>query len=91
MNLPLPVQDASAPRKTTSFSRQQKATIIVRLLQSEGIALSLSDLPEDLQIALAQEMSAMRHVNRTTLQSVVTEFVDELDDLGLTRADSDSM
>ncbi|MEL7114075.1 MAG: FliG C-terminal domain-containing protein [Pseudomonadota bacterium] len=66
------------------LNRQQKATIIVRLLQSEGVELSLADLPDDLQIALAEEMSAMRYVNRSTLQSVVSEFVEELGDLGLT-------
>ena len=83
MSLPtLASTSLAAPQK--QFSRQQKATIIVRLLQSEGVAISLSDLPEDLQIALTQEMSAMRYINRSTLQDVVAEFVDELDDLGVT-------
>jgi len=70
-------------KQKPKLTRHQKATIIVRLLQSEGIDLSLADLPDDLQIALAQEMAKMRHVNRLTLDNVVSEFVTELDDLGL--------
>ena len=67
----------------TRLSRRQKAAIIVRLLRAEGIEVSLAALPEDLQIALTQQMSAMRYINRTTLQAVVAEFMAELDGIGL--------
>ncbi|KMW57021.1 Flagellar motor switch protein FliG [Candidatus Rhodobacter oscarellae] len=55
----------------------------MRLLQSEGVELSLKGLPEDIQIALSQQMAGMRYIKRDTLQAVVSEFVGELDDLGL--------
>ena len=76
-----PVQPPAAV--PTRLSRRQKAAIIVRLLRAEGIEVSLAALPEDLQIALTQQMSAMRYINRTTLQAVVAEFMAELDGIGL--------
>jgi flagellar motor switch protein FliG len=84
MSLPAAMISPPPPAHQPGLNRKQKATIIVRLLQSEGLELSLADLPDDLQIALAEEMSAMRHINRATLQDVVGEFVAELEDLGLT-------
>jgi len=65
------------------LSKRQKAAIVVRLLRAEGLDISLSGLPDDLQIDLTREMSAMRYINRQTLQSVVAEFVQELDGIGL--------
>lgn len=61
----------------------QKAAIIVRLLRAEGVEISLADLPDELQVALTEAMSAMRYIDRNTLRIVVAEFVAELDDLGL--------
>ena len=61
----------------------QKAAIIVRLLRAEGVDISLADLPDELQVALTQAMSALRYIDRNTLKLVVAEFVAELDDLGL--------
>lgn len=69
-----------APRK---LSRRQKAAIIVRLLLAEGVKLTLSDLPEDLQTELAHQMATMRFVDRATLKSVIDEFVTEIENVGL--------
>lgn len=84
MSLPAAGADMAPLSRPRGLTRQQKATIIVRLLQAEGMELSLVDLPDDLQVALAEEMSAMRYINRATLQDVVGEFLTELEDLGLT-------
>lgn len=65
------------------LSRRQKAAIIVRLLLAEGVKLSLTDLPEELQTELAHQMATMRFVDRTTLKAVVDEFVAEIEDVGL--------
>lgn len=71
--------EPQAPRLT----RRQKAAIVVRFLLSEGAPLSLSDLPEDLQAALTQQIGRMRLVDRATLAQVIGEFAQELEDVGL--------
>jgi flagellar motor switch protein FliG len=62
---------------------REKAAIIVRLLLSDGGALKLSDLPEEMQTALAAQMGKMRRVDRATVQDVVSEFMGELEEVGL--------
>ncbi len=66
-----------------SLTPRAKAAIIVRFAMSEGANLDLASLPEDIQTALAQQMGDMRRVSRSTLESVVREFLGELDSLGL--------
>lgn len=68
------------PRK---LNRKQKAAIIIRLLVSEGVEISLTDLPDELQAELAFQMSKMRFVDRVTLKSVIDEFIAEIDDIAL--------
>lgn len=70
-----------APRQP--LTRRQKAAIVVRLLLAEGEAPPLSDLPEDVQAALTEEMARMRSVDRDTVSAVVEEFLAELDSVGL--------
>ncbi|WP_425044202.1 flagellar motor switch protein FliG [Primorskyibacter sp. S87] len=65
------------------LSGQEKAAIVVRLLLGEGTDLPLEDLPEDLQATLTQKMGQMGLVDRVTLASVVQEFADLLDGIGL--------
>jgi len=62
---------------------REKAAIIVRLLLAEGAPLQIASLPDDMQTALAQQMGMMRRVDRSTLRSVVDEFLTELDQTGL--------
>ncbi|MCB1339171.1 MAG: flagellar motor switch protein FliG [Maritimibacter sp.] len=71
---------AHGPRKLT---RKQKAAIIVRLLLAEGVKLHLTELPDDIQTELAQQMATMRFVDRVTLKTVIDEFVAEIEDVGL--------
>ena len=90
-DLPMPDQplpDTGArPRSMTappqSISRQKKAAIIVRLLLSEGAELSLTDLPENMQQDLTMQMGSMRSVTRETVTTVVEEFINELESIGL--------
>lgn len=65
------------------LTRRQKAAIIVRLLLREGADLPLSELPEEMQAQLSQQMGEMRHIDRDTLTEVVGEFAGELDSIGL--------
>ncbi len=67
----------------TSLDKTAKAAIIVRLLLNEGADLPLEDLPEDLQARLTEQMGRMGLVDRVTLASVLHEFADALDGIGL--------
>lgn len=64
------------------LSRRQKAAIIVRLMLKEGAQLQLDALPEAMQIELTHEMGAIRTIDRETLNSVIEEFMAEVNDLG---------
>lgn len=81
MTLGAPAPAAAAPMRR--FSKRQKAAIVVRLLQAEGVSLSLAAIPDALQVALIQDMSTMRYIDRVTLRAVVEEFLSELDSIGL--------
>lgn len=65
------------------LDRRAKAAIIVRLLLNEGAELPLEELPVDLQARLTQQMGSMGLVDRSTLDSVVAEFAEALEDVGL--------
>ncbi|MES2916871.1 MAG: FliG C-terminal domain-containing protein [Pseudomonadota bacterium] len=69
------------PRRV--LTPRQKAAVIVRYLLSDGSALPLSSLPEHMQAALAEQMGQMRLVDRSTLDEVVSEFLAELESVGL--------
>lgn len=84
-SIPTPThRTALAPAtRHPQLSRRQKAAIIVRILLREGADISLADLPEAMQMDLTHEMGALRLIDKRTLHSVVTEFVHELNDLGI--------
>lgn len=65
------------------LSRPQKAAIIVRLIRAHQKEFSLAALPDDIQVALTEEMTSMRYVDRKRLRQVVDEFSDELEQIGL--------
>ncbi|WP_054008590.1 flagellar motor switch protein FliG [Cypionkella psychrotolerans] len=80
-----PVQRAvaapnSQPRQPNP---RQKAAIIVQFLLAEGGSLPLAKLPDQMQAALAEQMSLMRTVDRRTLAAVIEDFIGELDQVGL--------
>ena len=81
MNVALPHEPVAPPKPR--LTRKQKAAVIVRLLLAEGANLKLTDLPEDLQSDLAQQISAMRLVDRDTLHTVAAEFLTELEQVGM--------
>jgi flagellar motor switch protein FliG len=79
-----PVQRAvAAPNAARQPSPRQKAAIIVQFLLAEGGSLPLAKLPDQMQAALAEQMSLMRSVDRRTLAAVIEEFMGELDQVGL--------
>lgn len=78
-----PVQRMVAQTTPRILNGQQKAAIIVRLMLAEGVPIQISHLPEQMQSALAEQIGAMRLIDRTTLDTVVDEFLEQLDQVGL--------
>ena len=70
-------------RTIRALTGQQKAAILVQLLISEGADLNLAALPEDMQTKLTEQICEMRLVDRDTLAAVVSEFVETLEQVGL--------
>lgn len=77
-----PAGTASSFARRTLTARQ-KAAVIVRYLLTEGTSLPLASLPEHMQAALAEQMGQMRLIDRATLDEVVSEFLAELESVGL--------
>lgn len=73
----------AVPSSRRVLNPRQKAAVIVRYLLIEGTALPISSLPEHMQSALAEQMGQMRLIDRATLDDVVTEFLSELESVGL--------
>lgn len=85
----VPPAFATAPsgRRIASLSGPQKAAVLVRLLLLQGIEVNLAALPEAMQAELTEQMAQMRLVDRDTLQAVVAEFVETLEQVGLSFPD----
>lgn len=73
--------------RTDHLSGMQKAAIILRVLVAEGVDLPIATLPADMQSDLAQTMAQMRLIDRATLNAVVAEYVDMLEQVGLSFPD----
>lgn len=82
---PLQKAVATAPsgRRVQALNGRQKAAVLVRLLLSEGADIKLSSLPDELQTSLTEQIAEMRLVDRDTLANVVSEFVETMDQVGL--------
>ena len=72
-----------AEKSRRDLTSREKAAVIVRLLLAEGGSLPINTLPEHMQSALAEQMSLMRLVDRSTLDRVVAEFLGQLEQVGL--------
>jgi flagellar motor switch protein FliG len=68
---------------TGQLSRKAKAAIIVQFLLNEESDVPLDELPEEHQAELTMLMGNMRYVDRDTLNQVLMEFTEELDQVGL--------
>ena len=65
------------------LTRKRKAAMIVQLMLTEGQNISLSRLPEDMQMRITRELGALRIVDKDTLRAVVEEFSRDLESVGL--------
>ncbi|SMY09068.1 flagellar motor switch protein FliG [Flavimaricola marinus] len=75
-----PAEQARPP----GLSRRRKAAVVLQMLLADGKKLSLTSLPEDVQLNLTRELASLRLVDRDTLYAVATEFADDLERVGLT-------
>ncbi len=66
-----------------TLSRRRKAALVVQMMIGDGGKLSLTDLPEHLQELLALEMTAIRLVDKDTVNAVAQEFSSLLEAIGL--------
>ena len=74
---------APSGRRIQALSGRQKAAIVVRLLLAEGADLNIASLPEDMQTALTETIGEMRLIDRDTLSAVIGEFVETMEQVGL--------
>lgn len=73
-----------APRaRTDHLTGTQKAAIILRVLLAEGVDFPLSGLPEHEQAAMTRALASLRLIDRPTMCAVVDEFVEMLDQVGM--------
>ncbi|MDH5798646.1 MAG: flagellar motor switch protein FliG [Paracoccaceae bacterium] len=72
-----------AAYRPTHLSRRQKAAIVVRLALAGDSTLTLTDLPQVMQIDLAHQLAAIRQIDRNTMLQVVEEFLSELENAGM--------
>ena len=77
------IATSASGRRIQTLSGRQKAAILVRLLIDEGADLRLTDLSEDQQAALTEEIAQLRLVDRATVATVAREFVETLEQVGL--------
>ncbi|WP_439124303.1 flagellar motor switch protein FliG [Marivita sp.] len=78
-----PSLDAPPPGPVTCLSRRAKAAIVVQFILKEGADIPLTALPEYLQMQLTQLLGEMRYIDRQTMNTVISEFTDELESIGL--------
>ncbi len=60
---------------------------MLRVLVAEGVDLSLENMPTEQQALLAQTMAEMRLIDRATMNAVVSEFVEVLEQVGISFPD----
>lgn len=81
-------EPAASRVSTDHLTGVQKAAIIVRALIASDTDIPLTGLPQDMQAELAQTLARMRLVDRATMNAVVEEFIDTLEQVGLSFPDN---
>lgn len=74
----------AAPRaRTDHLTGAQKAAIIVRVLLAEGVEFPFSAIPSREQTDMTRALASLRLIDRQTMCAVVEEFVEMLEQVGL--------
>ena len=66
-----------------TFSRREKAALVIGLMMQQGVNLPLLRLPSELQSELTEFIRELLIIDRQTLSEAADEFADELDAVGL--------
>ncbi|WP_373356774.1 FliG C-terminal domain-containing protein [Pseudoroseicyclus sp. CXY001] len=77
---------APAPAPVTGLTRRRKAAMVVQMLLRDGSEISLSKLPEEVQLDLTRELGQLKVIDRATVEAVANEFLGDLESIGLTGA-----
>ncbi|PTQ74541.1 flagellar motor switch protein FliG [Celeribacter persicus] len=77
-DIPSPVS-----RMPAHLPKRAKAAIIVKLLAGQEVRLPLVNFPEEMQVELAHQLTELRYIDKHTLTSVVEEFLEEIEAIGL--------
>ncbi|MBN2758896.1 MAG: flagellar motor switch protein FliG [Rhodobacteraceae bacterium] len=80
------VRPAPQPKpraRTDHLTGTQKAAIIVRVLLAEGVDFPFANIPAQDQTDMTQALASLRLIDRPTMCAVVEEFVEMLEQVGL--------
>lgn len=73
-----------APRaRTDHLTGAQKAAVIVRVLLAEGVNFPFSSIPAQDQTDMTRALASLRLIDRPTMCAVIDEFVEMLDQVGM--------
>ena len=78
--------DGSIPTPTP-LSRRRKAAVIYQFFTDCDVAPDLSTLPPDVQISLTREIATIGQIDRVTIDHVIAEFLDALEQVGMSGPD----
>ncbi|OUD10667.1 hypothetical protein BVC71_04040 [Marivivens niveibacter] len=67
--------------------RRQKAAVILQFLHDNGISPDLAELSDDAQIALTREMGLIGQIDTMTIDCVIREFLDAVEQTGMSGPD----
>ena len=82
--LSMPTGQSGLPGPSANpLSKRKKAAIVVRLLLGQGATIPLATLPGSLQQELINQMAGLSHVDQSTVDAVVDEFINAFDANGL--------
>ncbi len=65
------------------LSPREKAAVLVRWILSQGGQIPLTLLSEQMQAELAEQMGELRLIDKETLEQVVSEFSEQLEQVGI--------
>lgn len=74
--------------RTDHLTGTQKAAIIVRVLLAEGVDFPFGAIPSQDQTEMTRALASLRLIDRPTMCAVVEEFVEMLEQVGLSFPDS---
>lgn len=85
---PAPARNSKPRARTDHLNGLQKAAIIVRVLLAEGVEFPFGSIPSQDQTAMTRALASLRLIDRPTMCAVIEEFVEMLEQVGLSFPES---